>query len=105
MRQRTSAEDTPGPTSVVGQNRLYIRPPMAVKTGGRSTKVYPSADLGRIALAVSPANPDVVYAMVEGFDKEHGGFYRSENRGEKLGTSVRLFHQRQLLHRADSRSK
>ena len=45
-------------------------------------KGLPNADLGRIALAVSPANPDVVYAMVEGFDKEHGGFYRSENRGE-----------------------
>jgi hypothetical protein len=30
-------------------------------------------DLGRIALAISPANPDVIYAMVEGFDKEHGG--------------------------------
>ncbi|MCO4806636.1 MAG: glycosyl hydrolase [Flavobacteriales bacterium] len=42
----------------------------------------PKADLGRIALAISPANPDVVYAMVEGFDKEHGGFYRSNNRGE-----------------------
>lgn len=39
-------------------------------------------DLGRIALAVSPANPDIVYAMVEGYDKEHGGFYRSTNMGE-----------------------
>ncbi|MEQ9187198.1 MAG: glycosyl hydrolase [Cryomorphaceae bacterium] len=45
-------------------------------------KGLPKADLGRIALAISPANPDVVYAMVEGFDKEHGGFYRSDNRGE-----------------------
>lgn len=42
----------------------------------------PKSDLGRIALAISPANPDVVYVMVEGFDKEHGGFYRSDNRGE-----------------------
>jgi photosystem II stability/assembly factor-like uncharacterized protein len=42
----------------------------------------PNTDLGRIALAVSPANPDVVYAMVEGFDEEHGGFYRSNNMGE-----------------------
>jgi photosystem II stability/assembly factor-like uncharacterized protein len=42
----------------------------------------PKSDLGRIALAVSPANPSIVYAMVEGFDKKHGGFYRSENKGE-----------------------
>lgn len=40
------------------------------------------SDLGRIALAVSPANPDIVYAMVEGYDKDHGGFYRSNNQGE-----------------------
>ena len=45
-------------------------------------KGLPSGDLGRIALAVSPADSDVVYAMVEGFDKEHGGFYRSDNMGE-----------------------
>jgi photosystem II stability/assembly factor-like uncharacterized protein len=45
-------------------------------------KGLPSADLGRIALAISPADPDVVYAMVEGFDRKHGGFYRSKNRGE-----------------------
>ncbi len=42
----------------------------------------PKTDLGRIALAISPANPDVVYAMVEGFDEKHGGFYRSDNLGE-----------------------
>ncbi len=42
----------------------------------------PTSDMGRIALAVSPANPDVLYAMVEGFDKDHGGTYRSNDRGE-----------------------
>ncbi|GAB5538965.1 MAG: hypothetical protein Salg2KO_10680 [Salibacteraceae bacterium] len=45
-------------------------------------KGLPSGDLGRIALAIAPANPDIVYAMVEGFDKKHGGFYRSDNMGE-----------------------
>jgi len=38
-------------------------------------------DLGRIGLAVSPANPDVVYAVVEAADGK-GGFYRSTDRGE-----------------------
>lgn len=42
----------------------------------------PKSDLGRIALAVAPSNPDVIYAMVEGFDKDHGGVFKSENRGE-----------------------
>jgi len=38
-------------------------------------------DLGRIGLAVSPANPDVVYAIVEA-SGEAGGFFRSTDRGE-----------------------
>ena len=37
----------------------------------------PSGDVGRIALAISPVNPDVVYAMLEGH-----GTYRSLDRGE-----------------------
>lgn len=41
----------------------------------------PRVDLGRIGLAVSPANPDVLYAIVEAAEKE-GGVFRSRNRGE-----------------------
>jgi photosystem II stability/assembly factor-like uncharacterized protein len=41
----------------------------------------PKEDLGRIGLAVSPANPDVVYAIVEAANKA-GGFFRSTDRGE-----------------------
>jgi photosystem II stability/assembly factor-like uncharacterized protein len=39
-------------------------------------------DLGRIGLAVSPVDPDVVYATVEAFDKKARGTYRSTDRGE-----------------------
>jgi len=53
--------------------------------GGRSwrkiNKGLPEVDLGRIGLAVSPANPDIVYAIVEAADGK-SGFYRSTNRGE-----------------------
>ena len=42
---------------------------------------FPGGDLGRIGLAVSPANPDYVYAIVEA-EGSKGGFYRSTNRGE-----------------------
>jgi photosystem II stability/assembly factor-like uncharacterized protein len=44
-----------------------------------TTNGRPGADLGRIGLAVSPANPDVVYAIVEA--AEEGGFYRSTDAG------------------------
>lgn len=37
-------------------------------------------EMGRIGLAVSPADPDVVYAIVEATGKG-GGFYRSTDRG------------------------
>lgn len=41
----------------------------------------PTVDIGRIALAVSPQRPDVVYAVVCAAG-DHGGFFRSEDCGE-----------------------
>lgn len=46
-----------------------------VKTG------LPTADVGKIGLAVTPANPEVVYATIEANDEEKG-FYRSMDKGE-----------------------
>jgi photosystem II stability/assembly factor-like uncharacterized protein len=40
----------------------------------------PKEDMGRIGMDISPADPDVLYAIVAG--NEGGGFYRSANRGE-----------------------
>ncbi len=45
------------------------------------TTGLPHADLGRIGLAVSPVDPDVVYAIVEASDKKDAGFYRSTDAG------------------------
>jgi photosystem II stability/assembly factor-like uncharacterized protein len=44
-------------------------------------KGLPGVELGRIGLAISPVNPDVLYAIVEAAEKK-GGFYKSSNRGE-----------------------
>ena len=41
----------------------------------------PTGDMGKIGLAVTPANPDLVYATIEANGKEKG-FYRSINKGE-----------------------
>ncbi|MCO4756343.1 MAG: hypothetical protein KC478_17820, partial [Bacteriovoracaceae bacterium] len=46
-----------------------------VKTG------LPKGDMGKIGLAVTPANPDLVYATIEA-NKEEKGFYRSQDKGE-----------------------
>jgi photosystem II stability/assembly factor-like uncharacterized protein len=50
-------------------------------TWRKVTQGLPKEDMGRIGLAVSPADPDVVYAVVEAAGKA-GGTYRSNDRGE-----------------------
>jgi len=52
----------------------------AGKTWNKLTNGLPSEDLGRIGLAVSPADPDVVYAIVEAANKA-GGVFRSIDAG------------------------
>ena len=48
----------------------------------KQTKGLPDdTELGRIGLAISPVNPDYVFAIVEAGDSK-GGFFRSVNRGE-----------------------
>jgi photosystem II stability/assembly factor-like uncharacterized protein len=43
-------------------------------------KGLPTVDLGGMGIAISPANPDVIYLSVEAAEKQ-GGFFRSTNRG------------------------
>ncbi len=45
------------------------------------TEGLPEGDMGKIGLAVTPADPDRVYATIEAADREKG-FYRSDDRGE-----------------------
>ncbi|MCB0686396.1 MAG: glycosyl hydrolase, partial [Saprospiraceae bacterium] len=57
------------------------------ETWAKANKGLPSVDLGRIGLSISPADPEIIYAIVEAAD-DKGGFYRSTNRGaswEKRG--------------------
>ncbi len=53
--------------------------------GGESwrevTRGLPSGDMGKIGLAVTPADPDIVYATIEAGEEERG-FYRSTDQGE-----------------------
>lgn len=49
------------------------------KTWDKANTGLPSADKGRIALAISPAQPEYIYALVEA-GRGESGFYRSTNR-------------------------
>ena len=50
-------------------------------TWRRVTTGLPKGDMGKIGLAVTPANPNLVYATIEANDEEKG-FYRSLDKGE-----------------------
>ena len=49
-------------------------------TWTKLTSGLPEEELGRVGLAIAPANPDVVYAIVEA-SRGAGGFFRSEDAG------------------------
>ncbi len=56
------------------------------KTWEKAAKGLPGSEIGRIGLAISPADPEIIYAIVEA--AEGGGFFKSTNRGaswEKQG--------------------
>jgi photosystem II stability/assembly factor-like uncharacterized protein len=53
----------------------------AGQTWRKVNKGLPDGDKGRIGLAVSPLDPDVLYATIEA-TKGQSGFFRSENGGE-----------------------
>ncbi len=54
------------------------------------TKGLPSSNMGKIGLAISPQNPDVLYAAIE-LERRTGGVFKSENRGsswKKMSNAV-----------------
>jgi photosystem II stability/assembly factor-like uncharacterized protein len=75
------------------QRRRHV---FTIINGGPETAIYKSTDggetwnklknglpteeMGKIGLAVSPANPNIVYAYIEAANKK-GGFYRSRDKG------------------------
>ena len=57
-------------------------------TWKKSQTGFPTEELGRVGLAVSPADPDVVYAIAEAAN-QRGGFFRSRDAGvswERMGS-------------------
>ncbi len=50
------------------------------KTWKKINKGLPKVDMGRIGLAISPVNPEYIYAIVEAA-QDKGGFFISTNRG------------------------
>ncbi len=53
----------------------------AGKTWRKLSRGLPTEDMGGIGIAISPQNPDVLYAIIEAA-RDSGGFFRSTDRGE-----------------------
>ena len=70
-----------------GPGSAIYRSTDAGRTWNKSQSGFPNVDLGRIGLAVSPADSRVVYAIAEAADNK-GGFFRSRDGGaswERMG--------------------
>ncbi len=90
------AVDPRNPDWIYAATWQHHRTVAAWMGGGPKTKIYLSADggntwkelknglpkgsMGKIGLAISPQNPDVVYAAIE-LNRTKGGVYRSADRG------------------------
>ncbi|MFT5820876.1 MAG: photosystem II stability/assembly factor-like uncharacterized protein [Crocinitomix sp.] len=71
-----------------GEESAVFKSEDAGKTWIELTSGLPSGKMGRVGLAISPADPNYVYAIVEAQKGGHG-FYRSTNKGaswEKRGS-------------------
>jgi photosystem II stability/assembly factor-like uncharacterized protein len=104
--------DPTNPSILYASLWQVVRRPWGFESGGPDSGLYKSTDggdtwteitrnqglprgvVGKIGVAVSPANPERVWAMVEA---EEGGLFRSENGGQ---TWARVNESRNLRQRA-----
>ena len=89
--------DPSNPDVIYAATYQRFRRTWALMAGGPNSGIYksedggeswrqvkqglPKGDIGKIGLAVTPADPNLVYATIEAGDKEKG-FYRSQDKGE-----------------------
>ncbi len=71
----------------------------AGKTWKKIHNGFPAGKLGRLAIAVAPSNPKVLYTIIEAEEDLRKGLYRSDNAGESweqlnndFGITVRPFY-------------
>ena len=65
---------------VEDQVQEFIKVLMVERPGKRLTEGIPESNLGKIGLAISPFDSDIIYAAIE-LDRKKGGVFISVNRG------------------------
>jgi photosystem II stability/assembly factor-like uncharacterized protein len=117
VNERTGASslsmDATNPRVLYAGMWTAIRQPWTITSGSKEAGVFKSTDggdtwtrlagglpnevrIGKTAVAVSPARPDRVWALIEA-DNDRGGLYRSDDAGRSW---QRVNSQRMLLQRA-----
>ncbi len=76
----------------------------AGKTWNKIHNGFPKGQLGRLAIAVAPSNPNVLYTVIEAEEDLRKGLYRSDDAGENwnqlnndFGITVRPFYFSRLV--------
>ncbi|WP_034258339.1 WD40/YVTN/BNR-like repeat-containing protein [Altibacter lentus] len=82
-----------------GENSALYKSTDAGKTWNKIHNGFPKGKLGRIAIAVAPSNPAILYSVLETEDPKKNGLWRSSNAGESwehlnndFGLVVRPFY-------------
>ncbi|QCX00081.1 hypothetical protein FGM00_08180 [Aggregatimonas sangjinii] len=82
-----------------GPNSALYKSTDAGATWNKIHNGFPEGKLGRLAIAVAPSNPNVLYTAIEAEQKERKGLYRSDDAGETwkqlnndFGITVRPFY-------------
>lgn len=90
--------DASNPDFMMATSWDFNRKPWVVQSGGPGSKVFKTTDggktwkkidkglpklKGKMGIAISPANPKIVYMAIEALG-EKGGVYRSDNAGESF---------------------
>ena len=90
---------TPWSFSSGGQYSALLKSTDGGKSWNKIHNGFPAGKLGRIAVAVAPSNPSVLYAVLETEQKKDRGLYRSDDAGKNwkllngdFGLVVRPFY-------------
>lgn len=79
-----------------GPESAYYKTTNGGKTWKKLTNGIPKVDKGGMAIAVSPANPDIVYVMFQASNGK-GGFFRSTDRGASFKKMSNYFSSAQYF--------
>ena len=82
-----------------GDNSALYKSTDAGKTWNKIHNGFPDGDLGRLAIAVAPSEPNVLYTVIEAEEDARKGLYKSEDAGgswkqlnNDFGITVRPFY-------------